>query len=165
MKVYELNITGNSTISQWAIYAIIATQKGVSKKHIYIGKVGDNRIGCNPIISRIGNHFSNNKIHSQFRNYLKKYNLPKPHNFNYKIVYTTFGEYSEMKHTINRKRINEIERTFNKSIQENKTKNIQLLNIYKGNSISKKTKIERKKLLTKDDIISIETLVNKVIKG
>jgi hypothetical protein len=51
---------------EYVVYVVIEKDKNNIK--LYVGKTGDNREGCNPLISRCGNHFSYNKIHSQVRN-------------------------------------------------------------------------------------------------
>jgi hypothetical protein len=48
---------------KFAVYVVVV--KAVGHIELYVGKVGDNREGCNPLISRCGNHFSYTKIHSQ----------------------------------------------------------------------------------------------------
>ena len=40
----------------FSVYIVKATDRNTT--YLYIGKTGDNREGCNPIISRCGNHFS-----------------------------------------------------------------------------------------------------------
>ena len=63
-------------------------------EYLYVGKLGDNRIGCNPVISRIGNHFSYNKIHSQFRNKAFENNC-NLNNCNFRVFFKLFEEYNE----------------------------------------------------------------------
>lgn len=68
--IFQFEVPGFSTTQEWAVYIIVVKPLFSDEKFFYVGKVGDNRDGCNPIISRIGNHFSHNKIHSQMRNKL-----------------------------------------------------------------------------------------------
>ena len=73
MEIKSLKITGESTKRLWKVYLFIATPKDKNEIiKLYVGKVGNNRDGCTPVISGIGNHFSYNKIHSQIRNIIKK---------------------------------------------------------------------------------------------
>ena len=60
-----------------------------AKRHIYVGKTGDNRAGCNPVISRAGNHFSFNPLHSQMRNISPK----DPTEYDFDYFTTIFGCY------------------------------------------------------------------------
>ena len=63
---YKFKLHPESLKREFSVYVVIAKSKKDTK--LYVGKTGDNRDGCNPIISRCGNHFSYNKIHSQVRN-------------------------------------------------------------------------------------------------
>src|ERR1700739_1933196 len=63
---YIFTLHRESLKRKYSIYVVVAT--GAEDIQLYVGKVGDNRDGCNPLISRCGNHFSYNKIHSQIRN-------------------------------------------------------------------------------------------------
>jgi len=98
---------------RFAVYVVIA--QGDGRTLLYIGKTGDNREGCNPLISRCGNHFSYNKIHSQVRNKIETHE-----NWRYTYVFDHFDEYcadaSERRVRIDR--INEMERWLNTSIQQ-----------------------------------------------
>jgi hypothetical protein len=71
---------------QLVVYVVIA-RKG-SDTRLYVGKTGDNREGCNPMISRCGNHFSYNRIHSQVRN-----KLPDHESWDYTYVFEHFEVY------------------------------------------------------------------------
>ncbi|MDD3567588.1 MAG: hypothetical protein PHT92_04220 [Bacteroidales bacterium] len=158
MEVFDIEIPAHSTRREWAVYAIIAKHITINKTKIYVGKVGDNREGCNPIISRIGNHFSHNKIHSQLRNL-----IVSTTDYNYKVYYATFGEYSLITQKRDKDRVNELERQLNRLIQSNiaNEKNIELLNPYKGKSVSKAIQIKRQELLTEKEIKTLEFLAKK----
>jgi len=158
MEIFEFEIPAHTTRREWAVYVIIATCKESSKKILYVGKVGDNRSGCNPIISRIGNHFSHNKIHSQMRNKIKD-----PINYDYRILYSTFGEYIEESQFNFRDKVNELERKLNTYIQENlkDSNTITFLNPYKGTGVSKKKLNERFELLTEQERESLKKLAQK----
>ena len=85
-KIGSFEISGHSTKRKWAVYMFIASPINNNKlKKIYVGKVGDNRAGCNPVISRVGNHFSHNKIHSQIRN-----KIGDTENYDYKYFLLPF---------------------------------------------------------------------------
>jgi len=75
MSVNRFTVPGHSTRREFAVYVVVARKPISDEFFIYVGKTGDNREGCNPVISRAGNHFSYNKIHSQVRNKIgeKKY--------------------------------------------------------------------------------------------
>jgi len=108
---------------------VIALKAGDAK--LYVGKTGDNREGCNPIISRCGNHFSYNKIHSQVRN-----KIPDHEDREYVYVFDHFDEYC-MDHAKRRyavDRINEMERWLNLSIQDAiaRIRGVALLNPCRG---------------------------------
>jgi hypothetical protein len=98
---------------QFAVYVVIARSTANTK--LYVGKTGDNREGCNPVISRIGNHFSYNRLHSQVRN-----KLPDHESRDYTYVFEHFDDYPEdlVQRRAAIERINEIERWVNTRIDE-----------------------------------------------
>jgi hypothetical protein len=129
---------------------------------LYIGKTGDNREGCNPIISRCGNHFSYNHIHSQIRNAVDNHE-----DCDYTYIFNHFGKYSSDK--IERKiqidQINEMERWLNIEIQalSNKLKDCNVVNPFKGSSrVSKKEKLYRNSFHTSNNEIKIKDIVQTV---
>jgi hypothetical protein len=161
MNIFDFEIPAHATRREWAVYIIVATNKSDKKKFLYVGKVGDNREGCNPIISRIGNHFSHNKIHSQLRN-----KISNTTEFNYKVHYCTFGIYDQLTHSTDIEKINEIERKLNTCVQAeiiDKTDNFELLNIYKGVGVNKIKRDKREKLLTQENIDSLMKLVKNAL--
>ncbi len=99
--VYEFNVKPEATLRYFSLYIVVATSSGKESK-IYSGKTGDNREGCNPVISRCGNHFSYNKAHSQVRNKLREEHTE----YEYQFYFTHFQEYK--KGEDNRSAINEI---------------------------------------------------------
>lgn len=156
-------ILGHSTKRKWAVYIVVAKPVNNSGKYLlYIGKVGDNREGCNPVISRVGNHFSFNKIHSQIRN---KVPQKKTEAYNYDYHYAHFNSYTEKKNTINREKTNELERRLNKLAQERikNSKHYKVLNAYKGDHVKKKSQEERDKLLSKNDNELLKKLIQQAI--
>lgn len=114
---------------KFAVYVVVA--KSRNRVYLYVGKVGDNREGCNPLISRCGNHFSYNRIHSQIRN-----RIPNYERCDYIYVFEHFNSYTDNR--IRRRRaidqINEMERWVNQEIQQivANRPGITLLNPYKG---------------------------------
>jgi hypothetical protein len=158
MEIFDFEIPAHTTRREWAVYVIVARHKDNHKRTFYVGKVGDNRDGCNPLISRVGNHFSHNKIHSQLRN-----KLDSTTDYNYKIFYATFGEYNSKKQQADKDRINELERQLNKQIQNNLAdkNNAELLNPYKGIAVSKARQLEREKLLTDEEKKIIKSLADR----
>ena len=113
----------------FAVYVVIAKRHRDIK--LYIGKTGDNRDGCNPIISRCGNHFSYNKIHSQVRN-----KIPDHEHREYTYIFDHFDEYREddQERRVAIDRINEMERWLNQEVQEAiiELGGCELLNPYAG---------------------------------
>ena len=109
MKVHHFHIPGDATRREYAVYLIVACHRTTKAVRIYVGKTGDNREGCNPIISRAGNHLSFNPIHSQSRN-----QLGNPEEYDFEFFFTAFGPYvppSESRGGIDL--VNEMERQLN----------------------------------------------------
>ncbi|OBX22194.1 MULTISPECIES: hypothetical protein [Bizionia] len=162
MEIGSFKISGHSTKREWAVYLFIATpisENGLKK--IYVGKVGDNRDGCNPVISRVGNHFSHNKIHSQIRN-----RIGKTEDYNYEYFYCHFGEYelNQESRIKSRQKTNELERELNRIVQKKiDTNSYELLNPYKGNHISKSKRIERSELINESEKNLLERLCEKAL--
>jgi hypothetical protein len=87
--VYELRIPGEATRREYTAYLVVVQQRGTGRVvAVYVGKTGDNREGCNPVISRFGNHVSFNKLHSQLRN-----RFPTIEEFDFHLFYALFGDY------------------------------------------------------------------------
>jgi hypothetical protein len=80
MSVYRFTVPGHSTRRELAVYVVVARKLGGCEFFIYVGKTGDNNAGCNPVISRAGNHFSYNEMHSQVRN-----KVTDPHLFDHEF--------------------------------------------------------------------------------
>jgi hypothetical protein len=114
MSVGHFHIPGKATRREYAVYVMAARHRSTGQILLYVGKTGDNRDGCNPVISRVGNHFSYNKIHSQMRNHLP--GVPTDYDFDF--FYATFGQYvpaCESRAGINL--VNEMERQLNLLVQ------------------------------------------------
>lgn len=143
---FTFSITKEALRRSFAVY-IVKAQKG-KKIYLYVGKTGDNREGCNPLISRCGNHFSYNKIHSQLRNKISSHE-----EYDYKYYFDHFDDYSVDGN--NRSKINvinEMERWLNQLVEELIDRldadNVELLNPYKGVKVDKATREERQRLRT-----------------
>lgn len=162
MEIGSFKISGHSTKREWAVYLLIATPiKENALKKIYVGKVGDNRDGCNPVISRVGNHFSHNKIHSQIRN-----RIGKTEDYNYEYFYCHFGEYelNQESRIKSRQKTNELERELNRIVQKKiDTNYYELLNPYKGNHVSKSKRIKRSELINESEKNLLERLCEKAL--
>ena len=146
--VRKFTLNPESLKRQFAVYVVIA--KGIDDTKLYVGKTGDNREGCNPIISRCGNHFSYNEIHSQVRN-----KIPDHEHREYTYVFDHFDEYVQ---DIDRRReaidrINEMERWLNEEIQRmlNGADDTELLNPFLGRGyVPKDERIKRSALRTEE---------------
>jgi hypothetical protein len=126
---YEFTLHKESIKRKFAVYVVIAKSKTDTK--LYVGKTGDNNDGCNPFISRCGNHFSYNKVHSQVRN-----KLDDREDRDYTYVFDHLDDYAEDTDArrVSIDRINEMERWLKEEISamaSSKT-GITLLNEYKG---------------------------------
>jgi hypothetical protein len=110
---HKFTLNPESLKRRFAVYIVIA--KGCEDMKLYVGKTGDNREGCNPIISRCGNHFSYNRVHSQVRNKIPNHEFRE-----YTYIFDLFDEYYEdnqrRREAVDR--INEMERWFNQEVQE-----------------------------------------------
>jgi hypothetical protein len=116
MSVLRFSVPGHATSRDFAVYVVVAKRRNRPEIKLYVGKTGDNRDGCNPVISRAGNHFSYNDVHSQVRN---KLGAPPPE-FEFEYFYVSFGGY-EPNATDRREKvdlINEMERRANFLLQE-----------------------------------------------
>jgi len=124
---YTFEIHPQALKRRFSVYVVVA--QGDKETLLYVGKTGDNREGCNPLISRCGNHFSYNEIHSQVRNKIEAHE-----NWRYTYVFDHFDDYCddavERRQRIDR--INEMERWLNMQIQRAITGSVgvRLLNPY-----------------------------------
>ncbi len=165
-KVHKFTLNTASLERKFSVYIIIA--KGLAMKKdiaLYVGKTGDNRMGCNPIISRCGNHFSYNKIHSQMRNKITSYLKNKLLDREYTFLFVHFYDYDDKNLASNKikiYKINEAERQLNKKVQDliKDKKYCKLLNKYSGKGVSKKVAHARSLLLDKLDYEKLDLLVD-----
>jgi len=110
---FTFTLDKESLKRKFAVYVVVARSSDNTK--LYVGKTGDNNDGCNPLISRCGNHFSYNKMHSQIRNHLDDHE-----DRDYIYVFDHFDDYPE-NDTARRAcidKINEMERWLNEEIQK-----------------------------------------------
>ena len=158
MEIFEFEIPAHTTRREWAVYIIVARNRTTNNKIFYVGKVGDNRDGCNPIISRIGNHFSHNKIHSQMRN-----KISETTQFDYKVFYSAFGQYNSQTQHLDKDKVNELERQLNRYVRQNLVTidNVEFLNPYKAVGVSKKKENDRQQLLTENERQILNELANR----
>jgi hypothetical protein len=157
---HKFTLNPESLKRQFAVYVVVAKRDNDMK--LYVGKTGDNREGCNPLISRCGNHFSYNKIHSQVRNKISDHEHRA-----YTYVFDHFDEYSEdielRRNAIDR--INEMERWLNEEIQKllNDYDDIELLNPFSGSGyVRKSERIKRSAFRTTTAQGKIIGIVNEV---
>ena len=126
---YTFEINPQALKRHFSVYVVVAQGRG--KTLLYIGKTGDNREGCNPLISRCGNHFSYNKVHSQVRN-----KIPAHERWKYVYVFDHFDEYcAEIQARRSRiDRINEMERWLNRLVQKavSDYRRVKVINGYRG---------------------------------
>ena len=154
MTVARLDIPGDATRRDYAVYVMVAVHRTTRETKLYVGKTGDNREGCNPVISRAGNHFSFNTIHSQMRNYLQP---NEPYEYDFAYFYTTFGEYVDPSETRERIDIvNEMERRLNTLAQERFG---ALLNPYSGKHVSSAKQAVRDQLATPDRLQQLSEVI------
>jgi hypothetical protein len=126
---HAFTLHSESIRRKFAVYVVIA--RAGANTMLYVGKTGDNNDGCNPVISRCGNHFSYNDVHSQVRNKLDDHEDRE-----YTYVFENFDDYHEDKATRRTciDRINEMERWLNQQIQALAAScpRLSLLNEYRG---------------------------------
>jgi hypothetical protein len=158
VTVGHFHIPGDATRREYAVYVMVARHRDRGEIHLYVGKTGDNREGCNPVISRAGNHFSFNKIHSQMRNKLPG----EAEEFDFDFFYATFGKYVDPRETRDRiDLVNEMERQLNRLVQS-RLENV--LNPYRASGHVHKAKRQaRDRLLTEERRGALEALVTSVV--
>ena len=156
---YKFTLLKESLKRSFSIYIVIGRKN--LETLLYVGKTGDNRAGCNPVISRCGNHFSYNKIHSQVRNYFVNHE-----EYIYTYLFNDFFEYNEEDPNLRLSidSINELERWANLEVQSliKEIKNVRLLNPFKNSlKISKKESEKRNKIRNDaENEMKINNLIN-----
>lgn len=157
---HKFTIEPEALKRRYSAYVVVA--KGIGVTNLYVGKTGDNREGCNPMISRCGNHFSYNKIHSQVRNKLEGHE-----DWAYTYVFDHFDEYldDEDARRLCIDRINEIERWVNTEIQNlaRDYESVKLLNPYTGAGYIKNVeKARRQSFRTEEAQSKVKGIVARV---
>lgn len=155
-KVCHFHIPGEAARREYAVYLIVATHRISKALRFYVGKTGDNREGCNPIISRAGNHLSFNPIHSQSRNH-----LGNPEEYDFEFFFTTFGPYvppSESRDGI--ELVNQMERQLNLLAQRELGEIVNPLKL--TGYVSKAEREKRSLLVTKERTTQLEQLISAV---
>ena len=161
MSVYRFTVPGHSTRREFAVYIVVARRAGGCEFFLYVGKTGDNRAGCNPVISRAGNHFSYNEIHSQVRNKIPDHQL-----YDYEYFYVTSATYDPENHKGEVDVINEMERAANRELPSRLPPALIacLLNRYKGAAyIGAAESAARSNLMTAERKRLITGLVDAVV--
>jgi hypothetical protein len=157
-KSFHFHIPGEAVRREYAVYLIVACHRISKILRFYVGKTGDNREGCNPIISRAGNHLSFNPIHSQSRNHLRS-----PEEYDFEFFFTTFGPYVSPK--VSRagiELVNEMERQLNILAQKELGEIVNPLKL--TSYVSKTDREKRKALLTYDRMSQLQVLIE-AVKG
>ena len=157
---YTFDIHPEALKRRFSVYVVVAQRGGETL--LYIGKTGDNREGCNPLISRCGNHFSYNKIHSQIRNKIEEHE-----SWHYTYVFDHFDDYcddlAERRKKIDR--INEMERWLNIEVREavEDLAGVRLLNPFGGhgyhNSVERQKRLAFRTVEAKQKVQSIVATV------
>lgn len=159
--VFELH--RESLKRKFSVYVVVA--KNDKEMLLYVGKTGDNNLGCNPVISRCGNHFSYNSAHSQIRNKI----IEDHENRDYTYIFEHFNEYSE--EPITRRgyidHINEMERWLNQEIAQliQGARDVELLNKLGGKYRLSRIETQRRQAFrTIENGVKIKTVVEEVRK-
>jgi hypothetical protein len=161
MKACHFHVPGEAARREYAVYLIVARHRTSKRVSIYVGKTGDNREGCNPVISRAGNHFSFNRIHSQSRNL-----LGNPEEFDFDFFFTPFGQYvPPSKSRLGIDLVNEMERQLNRLVQDEfaQKKSVKIENPLKNSGyISKTEREKRSRFVTPERIAQLQQLLEQV---
>ena len=158
MSVYSFEVRPESIARAFSVYVVVAVRQ--RPEFLYVGKTGDNRAGCNPIISRCGNHFSYFRVHSQIRNKIADHEK-----YSYRYFFVHFDRYREDRSNRNAiDRINEMERWLNQKIQTVLDgTDIEHLNPYKGRNPSAKTRAAARTFRKPENERKVDELVAEAV--
>jgi len=156
MKVFHFHVPAEATRREYAVYVMVARHRKTKAVKLYVGKTGDNREGCNPVISRAGNHLSFNPIHAQSRNH-----LGAPENYDFEFFFTSFGPYVPPNRSRNGiELVNEMERRLNVLAQETFGKIMNPLKL--SRYLMRAEEDRRSRLATPDRMARLKALVKTV---
>jgi len=161
MNTGHFPIPGEVTRREFAVYIVVARNRITGGLKLYIGKTGDNREGCNPVVSRLGNHFSFNLKHAQLRKHLTS----SLDDYDYDVFYTTFGQYPGKGRS--RELIdltNEMERQMNQRAQKAFGQKMILNPLQGTGHVSAAERQKRSAFLTHEREAQLEALLQRVAR-
>lgn len=147
---------------KFGIYVVVA--KNGDHASLYVGKVGDNRDGCNPVISRCGNHFSYNRVHSQVRNKIGDHE-DRDYTYVFEHIADYVEEPAERRSAV--EMTNEMERWLMQEIESEFAgrPEIAMLNPYKGSGyLTAAERVKRATFRTPEARAKIQGLVDAVVE-
>ena len=159
-SIGQFLIPGHTTGTDWAVYIIVACHQHTNHRNFYVGKVGDNRSTCNPLVSRIGAHFSQNKMHGLMRN-----RLADTTGYDYRVFYACLGAYGGALESNWKNKVNEMERQLNRLVQFrlSRSENDELINPSIGKHIGVKEAERRRSLITSEEFQTLHDLVERAM--
>lgn len=155
---HRLVVEGEALKRRFSVYVVVCRKSG--EMAVYVGKTGDNRAGCNPLISRCGNHFSYNQIHSQLRNKLLGHE-----DYQYVFIFNHFSDYSAQTETAdNVNEINEMERWVNQELQARLPTSVRHLNPFRDSGFkAQDEKSRRRSFRTPPNRERVDDIVRAVV--
>ncbi len=158
-NLYSFSISDFALQREWIVAR--PTNPDNNEKKLYIGKLGDDSNGCNPLITEIGNLLSHFDDDTESSN--KLYAATE---YNYYIFFAKFGQYKgEDKSQL--EKINQLEKKLTKLIQSKLKGKVdyKLLNSNIGKQhIQVGEKAKRRKKITKEEIKILGQLANVAVR-